>query len=63
MKTFKLDIHRHFYYDYEVKANNKEEAESKALAASLLQVETNDIKLLESGCYDQEAFDCKEVTK
>ena len=63
MKTFKLDIHRHFYYDYEVKANNEKEAESKALAASLLQVETNDVKLLESGCYDQEAFECTEVTQ
>jgi len=61
MKTYKLDIHRHFYYDYEVKASSKEEAESKALAASLLQVETNDVKLLKSGCYDQEAFDCTEV--
>ena len=29
MKTFKRDIHRHFYYDYEVKANNKEEAIKK----------------------------------
>ena len=59
MKTFKLDIHRHFYYDYEVKANNKEEAEKKAFNDYLGK--TKDVKLLKKGCYDQDCFDCKEL--
>ena len=61
MKTFKIDIHRHFYYYYEVLASNEEEAESKAFDD--LKGETNDVKLLESDCYDEDAFDCEEVTK
>ena len=59
MKTFKLDIHRHFYYDYEVTASSQQEAESKAFAD--LKGQTNDVKLLDSGCYDQDAFECNEI--
>jgi len=61
MKTYRLDIHRHFYYDYEVKASSKEEAETKVWNDCLGK--TNDVQLLKKGCYDQDCFECKEVSE
>jgi len=61
MKTYRLDIHRHFYYDYEVKASSKEEAETKAWNDCLGK--TKDVQLLEKGCYDQDCFECVEVSE
>ena len=61
MKTYKVEIHRNFYYDYEVKAFNKEEAETKAWDD--VNGKTKDVILLESDCYDQDCFKCEEVSK
>ena len=59
MKTFKLDIHRHYYYEYEVQAPSQEDAEKQAL--NDLKGETKNVNLLETGCYDTDTFEIKEV--
>ena len=61
MKTFKVQISREFSYEYEVKANNEDDAIQKAYDD--WDGETDDVELIEEECYRADCMDWEEIEK
>jgi len=59
MKTFKVQISRDFLYEYEVKANNEDDAIQKAYDD--WDGVTDDVELIEEECYQADCMDWVEV--
>ena len=59
MKTFKVQISREFSYEYEVKANNEDDAIQKAYDD--WDGETDDVELIEEECYRAYCRDWEEI--
>ena len=58
-KTFKVKISREFSYEYEVKANNEDDAIDKAF--NDWEGETDDVELIEEECYRADCMKSEEV--
>tara|TARA_B100000123_G_scaffold257409_1_gene221385 strand:- start:97 stop:294 length:198 start_codon:yes stop_codon:yes gene_type:complete len=58
-KTFKVQISREFSYEYEVKANNEDDAIQKAYDD--WDGETDDVELIEKECYQADCMDSEEI--
>ena len=58
-KTFKVKISREFSYEYEVKANNEDDAIDKAFDD--WEGETDDVELIEEECYRADCMESEEV--
>ena len=58
-KTFKVQISREFSYEYEVKANNEDDAIQKAYDD--WDGETDDVELIEKECYRADCMDWEEI--
>ena len=58
-KTFKVQISREFSYEYEVKANNEDDAIQKAYDD--WHGETDDVELIEEECYRADCMDWEEI--
>ena len=59
MKTFKVQISRDFLYEYEVKANNEDDAIQKAYDD--WDGITDDVELIDEECYQADCMDWEEV--
>ena len=58
-KTFKIIISREFSYEYEVKANNEDDAIEKAFDD--WEGETDDVELIEEECYRADCMESEEI--
>lgn len=58
-KTFKIIISREFSYEYEVKANNEDDAIEKAYDD--WEGETDDVELIEDECYRADCMESEEL--
>ena len=58
-KTFRVQISREFSYEYEVKANNEDDAIQKAYDD--WDGETDDVELIEEECYRADCMESEEV--
>ena len=58
-KTFRVQISREFSYEYEVKANNEDDAIQKAYDD--WDGETDDVELIEEECYRADCMDSEEI--
>ena len=58
-KTFKIIISREFSYEYEVKANNEDDAIQKAYDD--WDGETDNVELIEKECYQADCMDWEEI--
>ena len=59
MKTYNIKISRDFSYEYQVKADNEEEATQ--LAFDDWDGDSDEVKLLNQECYQSDCMDCEEV--
>ena len=59
MKTFNVQISREFSYEYEVKANNEDDAIQKAYDD--WEGEPDDVELIEEECYRADCIESEEV--
>ena len=59
MKTFKVQISRDFLYEYEVKANNEDDAIQKAYDD--WDGVTDDVELIDEECYQADCMDWEEI--
>jgi len=58
-KTFKIIISREFSYEYEVKANNEDDAIEKAF--NDWDGETDDVELIDEECYRADCMESEEI--
>ena len=58
-KTYTVKISRDFIYEYEVKANNEDDAIQKAYDD--WDGETDDVELIDEECYQADCTDCEEL--
>ena len=58
-KTFRIIISREFSYEYEVKANNEDDAIDKAY--NDFEGETDDVELIEEECYRADCMESEEI--
>tara|TARA_R100000734_G_scaffold4402_1_gene3858 strand:+ start:188 stop:385 length:198 start_codon:yes stop_codon:yes gene_type:complete len=58
-KTFKIIISREFSYEYEVKANNEDDAIQKAYDD--WDGVTNDVELIDEECYRADCMESEEI--
>ena len=58
-KTFRIIISREFSYEYEVKANNEDDAIEKAYDD--WEGETDDVELIEEECYRADCMESEEL--
>ena len=58
-KTYTVKISRDFMYEYEVKANNEDDAIQKAYDD--WEGETDDVELIEEECYRADSMESEEV--
>ena len=58
-KTFRIIISREFSYEYEVKANNEDDAIEKAFDD--WEGETDDVELIEEECYRADCMESEEI--
>ena len=58
-KTFRIIISREFSYEYEVKANNEDDAIEKAYDD--WEGETDDVELIEDECYRADCMESEEL--
>ena len=58
-KTFRIIISREFSYEYEVKANNEDDAIDKAY--NDFEGETDDVELIEEECYQADCMESEEI--
>ena len=58
-KTFRIKISRDFIYEYEVKANNEDDAIQKAYDD--WNGETGDVELIDEECYQADCMDWEEI--
>ena len=61
MKTYTVKISRDFLYEYEVKANNEDDAIQKAYDD--WNGETDDVELIDEECYQSDCMDWEEIEK
>jgi len=58
-KTYTVKISRDFMYEYEVKANNEDDAVQKAYED--WNGETDDVELIEEECYQADCMDWEVI--
>ena len=58
-KTFRIKISRDFLYEYEVKANNEDDAIQKAYDD--WDGVTDDVELIDEECYQADCMDWEEI--
>ena len=58
-KTYTVKISRDFIYEYEVKANNEDDAIQKAYDD--WEGETDDVELIDEDCYQADCMDWEEI--
>ena len=58
-KTFRIKISRDFIYEYEVKANNEDDAIQKAYDD--WDGVTDDVELIDEECYQADCMDWEEI--
>ena len=58
-KTYTVKISRDFMYEYEIKANNEDDAIQKAY--DVWEGETYDVELIEEECYQADCMDWEEI--
>ena len=58
-KTYTVKISRDFMYEYEVKANNEDDAIQKAYDD--WDGETDDVELIDEECYQADCMDWEEI--
>mgnify|MGYP006260275835 CR=1 FL=1 len=58
-KTYTVKISRDFLYEYEVKANNEDDAIQKAY--NDWDGETDDVELIDEECYQADCMDWEEI--
>ena len=61
MKTYKITISLDFYYEYQVQADNKEEAIQEAYDD--WDGDSPEVELINQECYEANCMDCEEVKK
>jgi len=61
MKTYKITISRDFSYEYLVQADNEEEATE--MACDDWDGDSDEVQLINQGCYESICIDSEEVEK